>query len=198
LYCFISSTLHPSLTEYSIVFGSIFTNCDGMNASFQKWASLAKYGGRVALDVETISSSLRLTPHTPWMFTKPSLSIQAIWKYKWDKPEVRSTTRYALPSTPDVRTGPRSMTWNLRVQHAIVDGDRGVISLGDDISRVAPMVKAVAKYALHETLTIQGNFGTSRIHNWGLDQPNDEPPYFGTRHLGGARRIELPPPPYSR
>jgi hypothetical protein len=86
------------------------------------------------------------------------------------------------------------MTWNLRIQHAIIDGDKGVIGLGDDISRVAPMVKAIAKYALHETLTMQGNFGTSRIHNWGLDEPNDEPPYAGTRHIGGARRIELPPP----
>jgi hypothetical protein len=177
-----------------MVFGSIFTNREGMDASFRKWASLAKYGGRVALEADTISSSLGSTPRTPWMSTRPGISVQAVWRYKWDKPEVRSTTRYALPSTPVIRTGPRPMTWNLRIQHAIVDGHKGVIRLEDDVSRGAPMIKAIAKHALHETLSMQGNFGTSRIHDWGLDEPNDGPPYVGTRHLGGARRIELPPP----
>lgn len=86
------------------------------------------------------------------------------------------------------------MTWDLRIQHAIIDGEKGVISLEDDINRVPPTVKAIAKYDLHETLITQGNFGTSRIHKWGLDEPNDEPPYVGARHLGGAMRIELPPP----
>jgi hypothetical protein len=176
------------------MFDSTFTNRDGMDASFRKWASLAKYGGRIAQEVETAPSSLGSADRTPWMSDKPDISIQAVWRYKWNKPEVLSTTRYALPSTPTIRTGPRPMTWNLRVQHAIVDGDKGVISLADDISRVAPMVKAIAKYALRETLTMQGKFGTSRIHNWGLDQPNDEPTYIGTRHLGGASRIELTPP----
>jgi hypothetical protein len=146
------------------------------------------------MEVEDVSDALEPEYGTTSMFTRPSISIQAVWRYKWDEPKVRSTARYALMSTPNIRTGPRPMTWNLRIQHAIIDGDKGVIGLGDDISRVAPMVKAIAKYALHETLTMQGNFGTSRIHNWGLDEPNDEPPYAGTRHIGGARRIELPPP----
>jgi len=175
----------------SITFDSVFINREGMIASFQRWASLAKYGGRITMEIQDFSNTLE-PEHG--MSSRPDISIHVVWRYKWDKPEVRSTTRYALPSASNIRIGPRPMTWNLRIQHAIVDGDKGVISLEDDISRVTPMVKAIAKHALHETLTTQGNFGTSRIHSWGLDQPNDEPPYDGTRHLGGARRIELPPP----
>jgi hypothetical protein len=185
---------HPSLTEYSITFDNVFINRDGMDASFQRWVSLAKYGGRVALDVGNVSGSLQSEDRTAWTSNRSHISIQAVWSYKWDKPKVRSTTRYALPTRPIIPIGPRPMTWNLRIQHAIVDGEKGAIGLGDDISPGAPMIKAIARYALHETLTMQGNFGTSRIHNWGMDEPNDEPPYVGARHLGGAMRVELPPP----
>jgi hypothetical protein len=179
---------------YSITFDNVFINRDGMHASFQRWASLAKYGGRVALEVKNASGSLQSEHLTSWMCNRPDITIQAVWRYKWEKPKARSTTRYALPTRPSVPHGPKPMTWNLRIQHAIVDGERGAIGLGDDISPGAPMIKAIAKYALHETLTMQDNFGTSRIHNWGMDEPNDEPTYVGARHLGGAMRVELPPP----
>ena len=91
------------------------------------------------------------------------------------------------------------MSWGLRVQHAIVDGENGVITLEDDVNRRPPFMKAMAKYALHETLSRQGDlrqgqFGMSRIHDWGLDESNDDPPYVGTRHFGEAPRVELPPP----
>ena len=91
------------------------------------------------------------------------------------------------------------MSWGLRVQHAIVDGEQGAITLEDDINRRPPFMKAMAKYALHENLKRQGDlrqgqFGMSRIHDWGMDEPNDERPYVGTRHFGEAMPMELPPP----
>ncbi|KAI4735785.1 hypothetical protein E4T50_13702 [Aureobasidium sp. EXF-12298] len=180
--------------RYSITFDNVFINHDGMDASFQRWANLARYGGRTTFTLDNISNSLRPESRTNATSNKPHISIKAIWKYKYNAPKPRSTTRYVLPTTPNLHPGPRPMTWDLRIQHAIVDGEKGVISLEDDISRVSPTVKAIAKYALHETLTRQGNFGTSRIRKWGLDEPNDKVAYVGARHLGGAMRIELPPP----
>ncbi|KAI4854459.1 hypothetical protein E4T44_00159 [Aureobasidium sp. EXF-8845] len=142
-------------SDDSITFDSVFVNREGMVASFRRWASLAKYGGRITMEVEDVSNALSPEHGTYWLSTRPEISIRAVWRYKWDEPKVRSTTHYALPLTPGIRTGPRPMTWNVRIQHAIVDGDKGVISLGDDISRGSPMVKAIAKYALHEPLTMQ-------------------------------------------
>ncbi|CAD0110339.1 unnamed protein product [Aureobasidium uvarum] len=176
------------LTELRVAFDNVFINYDGMFASLKTWSKRARYGGRVKFDNENKSG-----PLDSGSYGGPRISVQAVWRYKWDKPKVQSTTRYALPTTPSIRSGPRPMTWDLRIQHAMVDGQKGAIGLEDETSGV-PMIKAIAKYALHETLTMQGSFGTSRIHKWGLDEPNDEPPYVGARHLGGAARIELPPP----
>ena len=162
-----------------------------MAASFQRWAGRARYGGRVKFEVESVFGSFGSEHRTS---DRLDISIQAVWRYKWNAPRVQSTTRHALPSAPSIRLEPRPMTWDLQIQHAIVDGEKGAISMEDDISLVAPMLKAIKKYALNESLMRQGNFGTSKIHNWGLDEPNGEPPYIGARHFGGPVRTELPPP----
>ncbi|KAI4721922.1 hypothetical protein E4T48_01875 [Aureobasidium sp. EXF-10727] len=171
-----------------ITFENVFINYDGMLTSLRTWANRASYGGRVEFNNENTSGSLDLGSSGG-----PRIGIQAVWKYKWNTPKAQSRTRHALPTTPNLRPGPKPKTWDLRIQHAMVDGQTGAIGLGDETSGF-PMIKAVAKYALHETLTTQGNFGTSKIHKWGLDEPNDEPPYVGARHFGGAGRTELPPP----
>lgn len=167
-----------------------------MNASYQRWARLAKYGGRIDLELDSVSGFLG-SEHDP--SARPGISIQAVWRYKWNKPESQGTIRRFQPLTRNIQMSPSPMSWGLRVQHAIVDGACGAITLEDDIDRRPPFLKAMAKYALHETLTTQGDlrlgqFGTSRIHDWGLDEPNDEPSYVGTRHFGEAARMELPPP----
>ncbi|KAG9605598.1 hypothetical protein KCU77_g3596, partial [Aureobasidium melanogenum] len=173
-----------------ITIDHVFVNYDGMLANLQTWAERARYGGRVGFDNENISGALRSEP--PTASDNAQIIIRAVWRYKWDKPEVKSSSRRVLQSPQNIRTGPKPMSWDRRIQHAMVDGEQGVVYLDDDVSAGVPMTKAVAKYALHETLTMQGNFGTSRIHKWGLDEPNDEPPYVGTRRFGGFVR-ELPP-----
>lgn len=161
-----------------------------MLANLQTWAERARYGGRVGFDNENITGTLGL--ELPAASDHPQIKVRAVWRYKWDKPEARSTSRRVLQSPQNIRTGPMPMSWDRRIQHAMVDGEQGVISLGDNVGGGLPMTKAVAKYALHETLAMQGNFGTSKIHRWGLDEPNDEPSYLGTRGFGGSVR-ELPP-----
>lgn len=162
-----------------------------MLANLQTWANRAYYGGRVHFDNENISGILE--PEVPATADNSQIGIQAIWRHKWEKPEARSSPRRVLQSPPNICTGPRPMSWGWRIQHAMVDGEQGVISLNDEVSTGAPMTKAIAKYALREPLTMQGSFGTSRIHKWGMDEPHDEPPYAGTRHFGESVR-ELPPP----
>ncbi|KAH0359188.1 hypothetical protein KCU65_g10091, partial [Aureobasidium melanogenum] len=160
-----------------ITIDHVFVNYDGMLANLQTWAERARYGGRVGFDNENITGTLKSKlPAAP---EDTQTKIRAVWRYKWNKPE-------------NIRTGPIPMSWSRRIQHAMVDGEQGVISLGDNVSAGVPMTKAVAKYALHETLAMQGNFGTSKIHKWGLDEPNDEPSYVGTRGFGGSVR-KLPP-----
>jgi len=167
-----------------------------MDASYRQWARLARYDGRLELESDRVSDVLESEYQTS---DKPNISIQAVWRYKWNRPQARSPAPRTLPPIQNVQRGPKPMTWNLRVQHAIVDGEQGAITLEDDISQRPPFMKAMAKYALYETLstqggTRQGQFGTSRIHEWGLDEPNDEPPYVGTRHFGEAVQTQLPPP----
>ncbi|KAG9827718.1 hypothetical protein KCU98_g9296, partial [Aureobasidium melanogenum] len=171
-----------------ITIDHVFVNYDGMLANLQTWAERARYGGRVGFDNENITGALE--PEPPTASDSPQINIRAVWRYKWDKPEVKSSSRRVLQSPQNIQPGPRPMSWDRRIQHAMVDGEQGVISLSDDVSAGVPMTKAVAKYALHETLTMQGNFGTSKIHKWGLDEPNDEPPYVGTRRFGAR---EFPP-----
>ncbi|KAK5999982.1 hypothetical protein QM012_005070 [Aureobasidium pullulans] len=175
-----------------ITFDNVFVNYDGMLARLQTWAKLSCYGGRVAFNNVNVSGAL--TSKSLAASDEPRISIQAVWRYKWERPEARPSPRHVLQSPPNTWTDPRPMTWNWRIQHAMVDGEYGVISLSDDTGGPAPMIKAIAKYALHEPLTMQGNFGTCKIHKWGLDEPNDEPAYAGTRHFGRARTGELPPP----
>jgi len=196
LYPCLLETLRTTLTKHSISFDNVFTNREGMDASYQQWARLARYGGRLELESDLVSDVLR---SEYWTSDKPSISIQAVWRYKCNKPQARSPTPRTLPPIQYVQRGPKPMTWSLRVQHAIVDGEQGAITLKDDISQRPPFMKAMARYALYETLSNQGDvragqFGTSRIHEWGLDEPNDEPPYVGTRHLGEAVQMQLPPP----
>ncbi|KAI4752507.1 hypothetical protein E4T52_15244 [Aureobasidium sp. EXF-3400] len=178
----------------SITFDNVFINYEGMDANFQRWASRARYGGRIAFELENVSGTLKPEHHTRSTSDTPNISIQAIWRYRYNPPKPRNTTRPALPPTTNLHPGPRPMTWDLRIQHAIIDSEKGVITLEDDINQVPPTIKAIAKYALHETLTRQGNFGTSRIRKWGLDEPNDDLPYVGDRSIGGGVRVELPPP----
>lgn len=161
-----------------------------MLTNLQAWSSRAYYGGRVEFDNENISGALE--PEVPVATDDPQISIQAVWRYKWDKPEARGSPRRILQSPSNIRTGPRPMSWDWRIQHAMVDGEQGVIRLDDNVEGT-PMVKAIAKYALREPLTKQGNFGTCKIHRWGLDEPNDEPPYVGTTRFGESVR-EVPPP----
>ncbi|KAG9568431.1 hypothetical protein KCU71_g839, partial [Aureobasidium melanogenum] len=161
-----------------------FVDYDGMLANLQTWAERARYGGRVGFDNENITGAFKSEP--PATSDNPQINIRAVWRYKWNKPEVKGSSRRVLQSPRNIRSGPRPMSWDRRIQHAMVDGEQGVASLDDDVSAGVPMTKAVAKYALHETLTMQGHFGTSRIHKWGLDEPNDNPPYVGTRRFGGS------------
>ncbi|KAG9959607.1 hypothetical protein KCU61_g7354, partial [Aureobasidium melanogenum] len=141
-----------------------FVDYDGMLANLQTWAERARYGGRVGFDNENITGAFRSEP--PATSDNPQINIRAVWRYKWNKPET-----YVLGSANPARYG----RWRARRRQ-----------LDDDVSAGVPMTKAVAKYALHETLTMQGHFGTSRIHKWGLDEPNDNPPYVGTRRFGGS------------
>ncbi|KAH0345869.1 hypothetical protein KCU83_g7554, partial [Aureobasidium melanogenum] len=167
-----------------ITIDHVFVNYDGMLANLQTWAERARYGGRVGFDNGSITGTLKSEP--PAASDNPQINIQAVWRYKWNSPEVKGSSRRVLQSPQNIRLGPRPLSWGRRIQHAMVDGERGVVSLDDDVSAGVPMTKAVAKYALHETLTMQGHFGTSRIHKWGLDEPNDNPPYVGTRRFGGS------------
>ncbi|KAG9524854.1 hypothetical protein KCU93_g6107, partial [Aureobasidium melanogenum] len=173
-----------------ITIDHVFVNYDGMLDNLRTWAERARYGGRVGFDNENITGALE--SETPTASDNLQTNIRVVWRYKWNKPEVKGSSRRVLQSPQNIRPGPRPMSWDRRIQHAMVDGEQGVVSLADDVSAGVPMTKAVAKYALHETLTVQGNFGTSRIHKWGLDEPNDEPPYVGTRQVGSSGR-GLPP-----
>ncbi|KAG9514895.1 hypothetical protein KCV07_g7743, partial [Aureobasidium melanogenum] len=168
----------------------VFVNYDGMLDNLQTWAERARYGGRVGFDNENITGALE--SETPTGSDNLQTNIRVVWRYKWNKPEVKGSSRRVLQSPQNIRPGPAPMSWDRRIQHAMVDGEQGVVSLADDVSAGVPMTKAVTKYALHETLTVQGNFGTSRIHKWGLDEPNDEPPYVGTRRIGSSGK-GLPP-----
>ncbi|CAD0093933.1 unnamed protein product [Aureobasidium mustum] len=174
-----------------ITFDNVFVNYDGMLTNLQACANRAYYGGRVEFGNENASGAIE--SEDPVAADSPQISIQAVWRYKWDKPEARSSLRRVCQSPSDINTGPRPVSWHWRIQHAMVDGEQGVISLHDEISGTAPMVKAIAKYALREPLTKQGNFGTCKIHKWGLHEPNDERPYVGTTRFGESVR-ELPPP----
>ncbi|THZ18528.1 hypothetical protein D6C91_05483 [Aureobasidium pullulans] len=171
----------------SLMFGSKITKRENMARNLQISANFAQYGGRVQFEHE---NSTELSPSTPIQRSgsdTPAVEILLVWKYKsWIRPKAPGQTRHALPAHPNLHPGPRPVTWNHRIQHAMVDGQHGLITLEDEFVQVAPMLKAVRKYALHEHLTMQGHFGTSRIHKWGLDEPNEEPPYVGTSHFGGG------------
>ncbi|THY11839.1 hypothetical protein D6D01_08786 [Aureobasidium pullulans] len=163
------------------------TNQDGMTLSLQRSAEHARYGGRVQFKLENVTESPSdTTTHKP-VIDGQSIQVSLAWKYKpWYKPEVEGQSCRNLPASPSICTGPRPVTWNHRIQHAMVDGQHGLITLEDEFAQVAPMMKAIRKYALYEPLGIQGHFGTSRIHKWGLDEPNEEPPYVGRSYFGGG------------
>lgn len=163
-----------------------------MLAILQTWANRTYYGGRVGFDNGNISGDLN--SESPAPSDAPHISVRAVWRYKWEKPEARSSARRVLQSPPNIRTGSAPMSWPWRIQHAMADGKQGVIGLGDEITG-APMLKVIAKYALREPMTMQGNFGTCKIHKWGMDEPNDEPSYIGTRRFGES--VRHPPPAYT-
>ncbi|KAI5272535.1 hypothetical protein E4T47_04201 [Aureobasidium subglaciale] len=165
---------------------------EGMAARLQTWANYTRYGGRVQFEHESVSATL--VPEMPTS-DKSCTNIRVVWKYRWTKPPTtKSPTQRRLPSHPNIYPGPRPKTWEMRVQHAMVDGERGVIALEDDTVGGSPMMKAMAKHTLYEPLTVQGQFRTSKIHRWGMDEPNDEPSYIGYQSFGAGARADLPPP----
>ncbi|KAI5206507.1 hypothetical protein E4T39_02432 [Aureobasidium subglaciale] len=182
----------PKSTSVAII--NDIVNREGMAARLQVWANHARYGGRVQFEHESVSGTLVSdAPQTPTS-DKSCTSIRVVWRYKWAKlTTTKSPAGRRLPSHPNIYPGPRPKTWDMRVQHAMVDGQRGVIDLEDDIEGGSPMMKAMAKYTLREPVTVQGQFRTSKIHRWGMDEPNDEPTYVGYPTFGGAAWAEQPP-----
>ncbi|THW35044.1 hypothetical protein D6D21_09334 [Aureobasidium pullulans] len=171
----------------SLMFGNKITKRENMARNLQISANFAQYGGRVQFEHENLTELPPRTPMQRPVPDTPGVEILLVWKYKsWIRPKAPGQTRHALPAHPNLHPGPRPTTWNYRIQHAMVDGQHGLITLEDEFVRVAPMMKAVRKYALHEHLTMLGHFGTSRIHKWGLDEPNEEPAYVGRSHFGGG------------
>ncbi|KAI5204326.1 hypothetical protein E4T38_04719 [Aureobasidium subglaciale] len=182
-----------SLSEYEgVTIIHEIVNREVMAARLQTWANHARYGGRVQFEHKSVSATL--VPEMPTS-NKSCTNIRVVWKYKWTKPSTtKSPAQRRLPSRPNICPGPRLKTWEMRVPHAMVDGERGVIALGDDVVGGSPMIKAMAKHALYEPLAAQGQFRTSKIHRWGMDEPNGEPSYLGYRSFGAGARADLPPP----
>lgn len=172
-----------------------------MTSDLKTLARRARYAGRLQLEHSQTTTTLP-TDQKPKKagYRPPSITIEAVWKYKrLDTSKPRSNPNGAsLPPIPNV--GPRRpINWSQRIQHAIVDGSRGLITLQDEIAgRQPPFIKAARKYGLYEQMQTNGNFGISRIHEWGMDETVEE----GGRRKWKACRlwtgIELEsPPPYT-
>lgn len=157
------------------------TNRESMTLSLQDLARKARYGGRLRVKCAEGSAAWPHEKTDVQEATPTWIHVEAIWKHKgWSTqaPDSQGQSEQLV-----IRPGPRPMDWGQRIQHAMVDGERGLITLEDQIERHAPFIKAMRKHGLYEPLQNNGPIGTGKIHLWGQDEADGDTAFVGYPHF---------------